>query len=68
MTYYHPIDDSEIATLARTLIGTDDSLEVAISEMGIDPDEHDLRDVEQRLAQYVVLDEDTNTWIRQREE
>lgn len=60
------ISDRDIATLADTLVGTDDSLAIGLSEIGIDPADlspGDLRWLRGQLARRrVYRDKNTGEW------
>lgn len=60
------ITDGDIEELAELLIGTDDDIEIGLSQLGIDPDgfsPDDLDDIWDYLHEHGVrLNGDTGTW------
>lgn len=57
----------DVEELARELEGTEDTVEIGLSQIGIDPDGFGPRDiafVTRRLARYITFDEDANEWVR----
>jgi hypothetical protein len=40
MTTYRPFTDADLRTLAAYLVGTEEDVDIALSELGFDPHEH----------------------------
>jgi len=67
MTMHRFITKDELVTLAEVLLGTDDDLEIGISQVGLDPDElstSDLGLIRRKLARKGIIQDDEGTWSR----
>jgi hypothetical protein len=59
--YYRPLSKSDLVDLAEYLYGTDESVEIALSELGFDPDSYP--EIEDWLREIgLVRDLDSSTW------
>jgi len=61
------IRDEDIRELAEVLLGTEDSIEIGLSQVGIDPDDlsdKDIRQIKRELRDAgLKYDRDLNEWI-----